>query len=80
MKKPIFLGLLLLLSIGASSLLHIQYDLPLREVKLYTINGSLLMDIHLEKNIEVSTLRPGLFILEIIGKDGASRKVKVVKE
>ncbi len=61
--------------------LHIQSELPIAKANIYSISGTLLLERNtVETTIDVSALKPGVFILELTDADGNIGRSKVLKE
>jgi hypothetical protein len=62
-----------------SSELVIDTDLIVNEVKIFDVNGRLMMMVN-EKNINVNDLKSGIFFVKIYFKDGMIVNRKIVKQ
>lgn len=60
---------------------QIETELPLKELRLYDLQGKLLLhQKDPEKWLDVSALKPGLFILEVVDQDDRVGRRKLLKE
>lgn len=61
--------------------LFIKSERPIKQARIYSLSGTLLLQEEgVENFIDVSSLKPGVFILEVTDQDGNVGRYKVVKE
>ncbi len=61
--------------------LHIQSEVPIAKASLFSLNGTLLREsTEVQDFLDVSAIKPGVYILEIIDAEGNVGRYKVVKE